>query len=421
MSQDGKGRSDGGRGLAEWGRMPVDSSRSGGSGETRVREGKKGGLGRYMAKGYFDMIFCFLVFILLAFGLVMLYSASNVYAYQYEGDSAYYLMRQLGYALVGVVAMLAISCVDYHVLKKLAVPLYLVGLVLLVIVLFMPKRGGAHRWIFIGGFSFQPSELMKFFIILVYARYVSDLSKKNDFEIKIKSFKRGAFPFLAIFAPVAGLLALEPHMSGIVLFLALMAVMMWIAGVHWKWFFSVLIVIAAGLVVLIVSETLAAYMYDRVEFWLDPWADPLDKGFQTIQSLYSIGSGGLFGVGLGNSRQKHLYIPEPQNDFIFAVVCEELGLLGALLVIALFVFLVWRGLKIAMRAKDKFGTMLAAGLTLQVGIQALLNIAVVTNTIPNTGISLPFFSSGGTSLMMMLAQMGVVLSISRTSALEKKG
>jgi len=160
------------------------------------------------------------------------------------------------------------------------------------------------------------------------------------------------------------------------------------------------------------------YMLDRVSYWLDPWSDPLDKGYQTIQSLYAIGSGGLWGVGLGNSRQKHLYIPEPQNDFIFSVVCEELGFIGAIVVILLFVWLVWRGFKIAFRAKDKFGAMLAVGLTVQVGLQALLNIAVVTNTIPNTGISLPFFSAGGTSLMMLLAEMGVVLSVSRSTTID---
>ncbi|HNX13887.1 MAG TPA: putative lipid II flippase FtsW [Oscillospiraceae bacterium] len=369
------------------------------------------------ARGYFDLPFFFLVIILLAFGLVMLYSASNVYALQHEGDSAFYVVRQLRFALIGVICMVLISYINYNALKRFAWIFYLAGLVLLVVVLFMPLRNGARRWIYIGSFNFQPSELMKFFIIVLFAKLISDFSEKTDFERRMRSFKNGVLPFLILLVPVVLLMYKEPHMSGIVLFVSITAVMMWVGGTHWAYFVGIFGAIAVGLAAIVLSGNIQ-YMLDRVSYWLDPWSDPLDKGYQTIQSLYAIGSGGLWGVGLGNSRQKHLYIPEPQNDFIYAVICEELGFIGAVVLILLFVWLLWRGFKIAFRARDKFGAMLAVGLSVQVGLQALLNIAVVTNTIPNTGISLPFFSSGGTSLMMLLAEMGVVLSVSRSTTID---
>ncbi len=369
------------------------------------------------ARGYFDMPFFFIIIILLAFGLVMLYSASNVYALQHEGDSAFYAVRQLRFALFGVACMILISYINYNALKRFAWIFYLIGLVLLVVVLFMPIRNGARRWIYIGSFNFQPSEVMKFFIIVLFSKIISDFSEKSDFERRMRSFKNGVLPFLILLVPVVLLMYKEPHMSGIVLFVAITGVMMWVGGTHWAYFVGIFGSIAVGLAAVVLSGNIQ-YMLDRVSYWIDPWSDPLDKGYQTIQSLYAIGSGGLWGVGLGNSRQKHLYIPEPQNDFIYAVICEELGFIGAIVLILLFVWLVWRGFKIAFRAKDKFGAMLAVGLTIQVGLQALLNIAVVTNTIPNTGISLPFFSSGGTSLMMLLAEMGVVLSISRSTTID---
>lgn len=397
-------------GLADWGKLPVGAQRSG----SRVGAVKKETLrDKLFAKGYFDLTFCFLVIVLLAFGLVMLYSASNVYALRYNGDSAYYFLKQLRFALLGVVVMFAASFANYRFLKKLAWPLYFVGLALLLVVLFMPAVKGVHRWMF----GFQPSELVKFFMVLVFARYVSDMSRKNDFEKRMKGFKNGVLPFLILLAPVAFLLYKEPHMSAIVLIVLLTGVMMWIGGTHWGWFVGVFGAIGAALAGVVLSGNIQ-YMLDRVSYWLDPWSDPLDKGYQTIQSLYAIGSGGIWGVGLGQSRQKYLYIPEPQNDFVFAVVCEELGFIGAIVVILLFVWLVWRGLKISFRSRDKFGAMLAAGLTVQVGIQALLNIAVVTNTIPNTGISLPFFSYGGSSLLMLMGEMGLVLSVSRDTSID---
>lgn len=364
-----------------------------------------------LARGNFDMTFFFLVIALLSFGLVMLYSASNVYALQHVGNSGFYAMRQLFFAVLGVAAMLAISWIDYRVLKKLAWPLYFVGLGLLVIVLFLPKIEGVHRWINLGFTTFQPSELVKFFIILLFSKLIATYNER------MKSFRYGILPFMILLVPVIGLLVFEPHMSAIVIFVALTAVLLWVGGTAMGWFIAVFAAAGGGLVVLVLSGKIQ-YWLDRVSYWTDPWSDYLGKGFQTIQSLYAIGSGGIWGVGLGNSIQKHLYLPAPQNDFVFAIICEELGLIGALCVIGLFVALVVRGFMIAYKCRDKFGCILAIGLTVQIGLQALLNIAVVTNTVPNTGISLPFFSYGGTSLVMLLAQMGVVLSISRTSSLD---
>ena len=236
----------------------------------------------------------------------------------------------------------------------------------------------------------------------------------------MKTFRYGIVPFLIVLGIIAGLMMMEPHLSGTVLIATIGVVMMFVGGVDLKWFALGVGVLAAGIVVVVMIPGVIQYAQARLEYWLDPFSDPQGLGFQTIQSLLAIGSGGVMGLGLGNSRQKYLYVPEPQNDFVFSIVCEELGLVGAAIIVILFALLVWRGYVIAIRAQDKFGTMLAVGLTTQVGLQALLNIAVVTNTIPNTGISLPFFSYGGTALMMLLAQMGVILSVSRRAALEKQ-
>ena len=237
---------------------------------------------------------------------------------------------------------------------------------------------------------------------------------------RIKTFKYGILPFVIILGLLSFLMLLQPHVSGVILIMLIGAVVMLVGGVDVKWF----VFAGVGALILIGGALLIPGAFDyarsRLEFWFDPWSDPQGAGFQTIQSLYAIGSGGLLGVGIGNSRQKYLYLPEVQNDFVFAIVGEELGFIGATLIIVMFALLIWRGFVIAARAKDRFGMLLAVGLTAQVGIQAFLNIAVVTNTIPNTGISLPFFSYGGTSLMMLLGQMGIVLSVSRQSTLLKE-
>ena len=365
-------------------------------------------------KGSLDMPFLIILLIIVAFGLVMLFSASYANAYYYRNDSFHYIKRQLIFAVAGLVMMFIISKIDYHILQKFALPLYLVSLVLLVLVLIFPGGGNAKRWLGIGSFQFQPSEVAKFAVILICARWIS-LNHKV-----MNTFRFGVLPFMIILGLVAVLMVLEPHLSGTILILSIGLVLMFVGGTQLRWFGIGLCVIAAAVTVIILTPNLVSYAQDRVEMWLNPWSDPQVKGYQTIQSLYAIGSGGFMGLGLGNSRQKYLYIPEAQNDFVFSILCEELGFVGATIVIILCALLVWRGISIAMRAKDKFGSILAVGLTMQVGLQAILNIAVVTNTIPNTGISLPFFSYGGTSLIMLLCQMGVILSISRSAGEEKQ-
>jgi len=309
--------------------------------------------------------------------------------------------------------MIVASHMDYRNWMNLAEPVLGVTLGLLVIVLFCPEINGVHRWIPLGFTTFQPSEIAKFAIVLMFAKMITLYGERlNQMRIMLR--------FLIVLGIVVILMVLEPHLSGTILIISIAGIMLFIGGLNGRW-----IAVAGGLAVSVVAAAImipgvVEYARGRLEYWLDPFADTQGLGYQTIQSLLAIGSGGVMGLGLGNSRQKYLYVPEPQNDFIFSIVCEELGLVGAAIVVILFALLVWRGYVIAIRAKDKFGSMLAVGLTTQVGLQALLNVAVVTNTIPNTGISLPFFSYGGTALMMLLAQMGVILSVSRRANMEKQ-
>lgn len=362
-----------------------------------------------------DLPFLFLVLALVVIGLIMLFSASypNAY-YLHRGDSFYFIKNQLLFAVVGIVVMFVASYFDYHNFHKLAVPILVISFLLLIVVLMMPAINEVHRWIQIGSFSFQASEVTKFAIVVSFAHFIS-----INFH-RMGTFKYGILPYMLILGPTAVLLALEPHISCTVIIVLLAGGMLFIGGVKLKWFGMVVGVIASALVYLVMFTDKLTYANNRIAGWLDPFsAGSSVDTWQTRQGLYAIGSGGILGLGLGNSRQKYLYIPEPQNDFIFAVVCEELGFVGAVIILLLFAMLIWRGIVISMRAKDRFGSLLGIGLTAQVGLQVVLNIAVVTNTIPNTGISLPFFSYGGTSLLMLLAQMGVVLSISRTANLEK--
>ncbi len=364
-----------------------------------------------------DMPFLFLVLILLVIGLVMLFSASFAYAYyNFNKDSYYFITRQAVFAVLGVVLMLSISYFDYHHLHKFAIPLLLVSYALLVVVLFLPGTKDVHRWIDLGVFQFQPSEIAKFALTLCFAHLISINFKRMD------TFRYGVLPYMILLGITVFLLVQEPHVSAAVIVVALAGMMMFIGGVRLRWFGVAFGAVTAGIAYLVLFASELGYANDRIVAWLDPFTTNkalMADTWQTRQSLYAIGSGGLLGLGLGQSRQKFLYLPEPQNDFIFAVVCEELGFIGALIIVILFALLVWRGVTISLKAKDKFGMLLGIGLTLQVGLQVVLNIAVITNTIPNTGISLPFFSYGGTSLIILLAQMGVVLSISRTSAIEK--
>ncbi len=374
--------------------------------------------------GGFDMPFFVLLMIILVIGLATLYSASHVYAFTYQdGDSFYYIRRQLLWALIGLAAMLIASSVDYHVLHRFAWPAWLVSLVLLVVAYVMPSSTGVHRWVRIPGLGqFQPSELAKFALVLLFAHLIS-LNHK-----RMKKFTVGFLPFIAILGVTCVLVIIEPHLSGTLLIGLLGLFMMFIGGSRF-WWIGLLLLIGAGVVAFMIL--VLGYEMDRILVWLHPlesFANEIqfpdgmsgrDHAWQTVQSLYAIGSGGLLGQGPGNSRQKHLFLPEPQNDFIFSIYCEEMGFIGAVILLVLFGLLVWRGFTIAMRAPDKFGCMLAIGLTLQIGLQVVINVAVVTNLFPNTGISLPFFSYGGTSLLMLMAQMGVVLSISRQARMEK--
>ena len=349
-----------------------------------------------------DLPFLILVLTLVGFGLVMLASASSAVALYRRGDAWAYLRPQLLYAALGLCGMGLASRVDYHIFHKLAWPVLGLSLVMLTAVLFMPEYNGCKRWLVIPRLgTLQPSEIAKFAVVLVFAHIIA---LNHD---RMKDFSVGVLPFALVLGVVAALMLLEPHLSGTVLIL----------GTGLRWF---LLAGAGGIgavaAAVAVMPDLVPYAADRLRSWLDPFADPLGDGHQTIQSLYAIGSGGAAGLGLGSSRQKHLFVPEPQNDFIFSIVCEELGFVGACAVVGLFVLLLCRGIVIAAHAPDRFGALLVVGFVVQVALQAVLNVAVVTNTIPNTGISLPFFSSGGTSLMMLLGEMGVVLGVSRYEA-----
>lgn len=363
------------------------------------------------ARGRMDVSFFFLIIVLQTIGLIMLFSASYVTALRENGDSLYYVTRQTIFAVVGLVAMVIASYIDYHVWRKLKWLIYIGGMGFMVAALFFPGLHGAKRWVDLKIITFQPSEIMKFSVAILCAHLIAANYKR------MKQIKYGFLPFWLILAPVLGLLVLQRHLSGLLIVLLIGCTMMFIGGSKLRWFFALAGAGAALLALfLLVSGGLDkfAYVGERIQNWLSPLeGDLTGTKWQTAQGLYAIGSGGLMGVGLGNSTQKHLYVSEPMNDMIFSIICEELGFVGAMVIILLFVLFVYEGFMIAMRAPDKFGCMLAIGLTAQVGWQVLLNIAVVTNSIPNTGISLPFFSSGGTALTMLLAQMGVILNISR--------
>ncbi len=356
-----------------------------------------------------DAPFLIIVLILVVFGLIMLFSASYATALYRFGDSFHFIKDQVLFAVVGVTAMFIASRVDYHIFHRLAWPLMVVSLLLLVVVLFMPALNNAHRWIQIPGLgTLQPSEIAKFAVIVLFAHIISIN------YAKMKTFSYGVIPFMVVLVPIIVLMILEPHLSGTILIVAIGGIMMFVGGTGLKWFGLGGGLVAGGITAAVLAfPDLVPYAMTRIEMWKNPYLDIQGKGHQTVQSLLAIGSGGVMGLGLGNSRQKHLYVPEPQNDFIFSIICEELGFVGAMVVILLFVLLLVRGAVVALNAKDKFGAMLVVGIIAQVTVQAVLNIAVVTNTIPNTGISLPFFSYGGTSLMMLLGEMGIVLSVSR--------
>lgn len=376
---------------------------------------------RRRKRGRFDVPFFLLTLLLFAVGLVMLLSASYADAY-YEtvgGDGPanpmYYFIRQLGLGALGLVALLVMSFIPLDFLRKFSFPALLAAAGLLLLVLLIGLTGnGSVRWISIGGFTVQPSELMKAAVVLAFSDWIArrgDRMQEN----------RSLIPFIIVLGAFSLLLLLQPHLSATVILLLLGALMLFAGGAKWYWFAGA--AVAAALVLLIVKGNAAAivekldatesYQLARISAWLDPEKHRQQGGWQILQSLYAIGSGGLLGLGLGNSRQKYLYLPEEQNDYIFPIICEELGFIGAALILLLFAVLIVRGFWLATRCRDRFERMMVVGLTGLLAIQVFLNIGVVTNMLPSTGISLPFFSYGGTALIVQLAEIGMILSASR--------
>lgn len=355
-----------------------------------------------------DIPFLVLTLLLLTVGLAVLYSASSA---QSAYDTRYaittrYLQKQAVCAALGLIAMWAFSRVPAAVWYRLAWPIYFVSIVLLLSVLVIGQQvNGAKRWINIAGLQFQPSEVAKFAMIVLLSRLTQNYGEKA------KLFRFGVLGFGGALLGILVPLALEKHLSAIMLMGMVAVVMMYIAGTHPKW---LLLGAAGAAVFLLVYIQFMGYAGDRVTAWRHPELDPGDTGYQILQSLYAIGSGGFFGLGPGKSRQKYLYLPFQYNDYIFAIVCEELGLVGALGIMALFALLIFRGYRIARQAENRFSTVLAAGLTSLIAVQTILNLCVVTNLLPSTGIALPFFSYGGTALAVNLGEMGIVLNISRS-------
>lgn len=358
-------------------------------------------------RGKIDKPFLILVLLLLSIGLAMLYSASSAQSLYDTGyrTTVYYFSRQAAFAVLGLGAMFLFSRIPAQFWRSIAWGVYWVSILLLLLVLVMGEKvNGAQRWISIAGIRFQPSEVAKFALILLFSKLAA------DFGTRAGEFKYGVLGYGGAMLGILVPLALERHLSAIMLLGLVGVIMMFISGTRMK--FLGMAAAAAG-VFMVVYVTLLGYAGDRITAWIDPASDPANTGYQILQSLYAIGSGGLFGLGFGKSRQKYLYLPFQYNDYIFAVVCEELGLFGALCIMALFSLVLLRGFSIARKARDTFSTMLCAGLTTLIGVQTVLNFFVVTNLLPSTGVALPFFSYGGTALAVMLGEMGIILSISR--------
>lgn len=356
----------------------------------------------------FDVPFAALTLLLLTIGVVMVLSASYARAY-YSADTnhnaAYYFMRQLGFAAAGTAAMLVLSRLPMAFYARMAFPALAASAALLAAVpLIGVSQGDAKRWIDLGFTTFQPSEIAKIAVILYFAALIC------RFRSRMRTFRYGIAPFAAVLLLIVGLLVLEPHFSAAIIILAIGAAMLFLGGARLYWFVGGTVLLGGALAVVM---TFFPYASNRIASWLDPFSNTQGVGYQIIQSLYAIGSGGLFGLGLGHGRQKYLYLPEEHNDFIFAVVCEELGFVGACAILLLFALLIVRGYYLAMRMRDRFSFLVTAGITTLLAMQVILNVAVVTNLLPCTGISLPFFSYGGTALLIQMAEMGIILSASR--------
>lgn len=388
------------------------------------------------AKGGMDVTFFLILMTIVTIGLVMLFSASYTYSYyNRSGDSTYIFRRQLLFAVLGLIAMYAISRIRYEYFKLVAVIVFGASAILLLLVLFLPEyKPGFKRWINLGFTTFQPSEIAKIGLIMILAllldkdyravtgkipsnmKLLQKMAEASNGKLVVYKSLTTVILYGIIIISFAVLIYLENHLSGTVLMLGIGIVMLFLGEVKYKWF-----VVAGGVLLILVvfiianPQILEKYAGERITAWLDKDYEPTGARWQTNNSLYAIGSGGLLGTGLGQSKQKHLYVSEPQNDFIFSIVCEELGFIGAAAIILLFAALVYRGIQIGLRANDRFGALLSMGISFQIGIQVALNIAVVSDLIPNTGISLPFFSAGGTSIFILLCEMGMLLSISRSA------
>ena len=396
---------------------------------------------KLFVKNNMDLPFLLLLFLILAIGLVMLLSASYFAADYKKDDSFFYFKRQLIFVAIGLVLMYGVSKLDYKYFRIAGVLGMFVSVILLGLALVLPSEGDIKRWIYIGSFQFQPSEVAKLALILYLARGLDEnykkitskkLSKekfaKTIYEISgnrwvISQGTTTLFYYLLIIGGMAAFVAAGSHLSGMLLILGIGVTMLWLGEGRARWFVLGIIVVAILIVIAIFKyeeiPILKDYMAERIQAWLDKDFEPRGARWQTNQSLYAIGSGGFFGSGLGNSKEKYLYVSEPQNDFIFAIVCEELGFVGATAIIFLYGALIWRGITIGMHAKDRFGALVAFGMVFQLGLQVALNVAVVTDTVPNTGIGLPFFSYGGSSMWLCLAEMGAVLSVSRQANMPK--
>ena len=384
-----------------------------------IRGKRKPKNGKWFSVGLgIDLPFCLLILILLVIGTIMMFSASYAFSYYTVGDSYHYLKRQILFIVLGIAAMVVMSFFNYNKLHKIAPFVLGAAYFALLLVLILPSaEGGVKRWIPLGIFNIQPSEIAKLAVILFFAHWASKYYKLMQLP------KYSVLPGVIVFGSIAALLLLEPHYSGIVIIGVLTIIMLYIGGMKTKYLVIGAITFAVIILLLAVTGGLS-YAMSRMDGWgqalsAERGTELWDQTWQTRNSLYAIGSGGLWGLGLGQSRQKFLYLPEPQNDFIFAIVVEELGLIGAAIILLIFALLVWRGITLSLRAKDRFGKLLGIGLTSQIGVQVVFNILVITDWLPNTGISLPFFSYGGSSLIMLLAQMGIVLSVSRTANIEK--
>ena len=385
-----------------------------------------------LARGPIDLPFLMLVAILTVVGAIMVFSASYPTAINEGKDPANYFFKQAGYGAGGLLAMYIISKINYQRFRWMSVGVLLASYVLLILVLpfgYGRATVGAQRWMSIAGISFQPSEIAKVGVILYFAARLSKRDSEKPKKLNPRSYwsvplglmqRVGLLelvPYAVILISIVILMMLEPHMSGSILILVGGAAVLFAAGIHIGWF----VLGGAGLGLLLVVM-MSGYQSTRILVWRDPWDYyATGESYQIIQSLYTIGSGGLLGVGLGKGRQKFLFLPEPENDFIFPVICEELGLVGACIILFLFALLILRGFWIAIHARDRFGALLTVGVMTLLAVQVFLNVAVVTNLIPTTGISLPFFSYGGTALLIQLAEMGMVLSVSRQIPASKQG